>query len=128
MSRWLAAATVIWLTAMLSLAHPRSVGDASEYVAMAGHLADLRPPSFTPDDLQRFTRTWAGSDAAFELETRHIPLLVGRDGRQDMPHMWLYPLLAVPGVWMARAGGLGDQWGLVALNVALVGGLCWFAA
>ena len=31
-------------------------------------------------------------DAGFELQTRQLPELQGRDGRWDMPHMWLYPL------------------------------------
>ncbi len=123
MRRTLIAATAIWLAVMLAGARPRSVGDASEYVAMTGRLADLQPPTFSAADMADFTRTWAGTDTGFELQTRQVAQLEGRDQRWDMPHMWLYPLLGVPWVWVARLAGLSDAWGLVALNVALVGAL-----
>ena len=75
-----------------------------------------------------FTAAWAGTGTGFELQTRQLPELQGRDGRWDMPHMWLYPLLSVPFVWVARLAGAGDPWGLVGLNVSMVAGLLWLAA
>ena len=33
---------------------------------------------------------------SFANATLAHPDLVGRDGRQDLPHFWLYPLLAAP--------------------------------
>src|SRR6478736_1892469 len=128
MRRVLVAATVLWLLVMLSLAAPRRVGDASEYVAMAGRLADLGAPTFSAHDMATFTAKWATTDTGFELQTRQLPELQGRDGRWDMPHMWLYPLLSVPFVWVARIASIGDAWGLVALNVSMVAGLLWLAA
>lgn len=118
---------VIWLTAMCLLARPRRVGDASEYVAMAGRLADLRAPTFSAQDLAAFTAAHAAGDTGFELQTRRLPELEGRDGRWDMPHMWLYPLLSVPFVWAARLAGAEDPWGLVGLNISLVAWLLWLA-
>jgi hypothetical protein len=128
MRRVLLAATVTWLLVMLSMAAPRRVGDASEYVAMAGRLADLRAPTFSAADMTAFTAAWAATGTGFELQTRQLPELQGRDGRFDMPHMWLYPLLSVPLVWIARLLGTGDPWGLVALNVGMVASLLWLAA
>jgi hypothetical protein len=128
MRRVLLAATVMWLLVMISLAAPRRVGDASEYVAMAGRLADLGAPTFSAADMAAFTTAWATTDTGFELQTRQLPELQGRDGRWDMPHMWLYPLLSVPFVWGTRLMGAGDPWGLVALNVTMVAALLWLAA
>ena len=105
---------------MVSLAHPRRVGDASEYVAMAGRLASGKAPAMTAEEMAAFTREWAGSPAGYELQTRQLPPLRGPDGRYDLPHPWIYPLLSVPGVWLARSVGLADPWGLVAFNLALV--------
>lgn len=120
-------ATLLWLLAMLSLASPRATGDASEYVAMASNLASFRPPALTRAEMDAFTLRHATLPGDFELGTRRFPDLVGRDGRQDMPHMWTYSALAVPGVWLARSVGAGDAWGLVALNVAALALLLWLA-
>jgi len=51
------------------------------------------------------------------------PDLVGRDGRQDVPHFWLYPLLAAPWVWLALTCGVSPLWGFVMLHALLLGGL-----
>lgn len=127
MPRLLLGATLAWLLAMLSLASPRATGDASEYVAMAANLASFRPPALTSAEMAAFTQRHATLPGHFELDTRRFPELVGRDGRQDMPHMWTYSALAVPGVWLARAVGAADAWGLVALNVVALGLLLWLA-
>ena len=95
---------------------------------MAGRLADLSAPTFSAHDMAAFTAAWAATDTGFELQTRQLPELQGRDGRWDMPHMWLYPLLSVPFVWIARLTSVGDPWGLVWLNVSMVAGLLWLAA
>jgi hypothetical protein len=116
-----------WLAGMCLPAHPRRVGDASEYVAMAGRLADLRGPTFSAQDMTAFTATHATGENGFELQTRQLPDLQGKDGRWDMPHMWLYPLASVPFVWVARVARGGDAWGLAGLNVAMVAWLLWLA-
>lgn len=128
MPRVLLVATVAWLLAMLALAAPRATGDASEYVAMASNLASLRPPALTAAAMDAFTARQRVLPGGFELDTRRLPELVGHDGRQDMPHMWTYALLAVPGVWLARGVGAQDAWGLVGLNVAILATMLWVAA
>ncbi|BCS35184.1 hypothetical protein TBR22_A44110 [Luteitalea sp. TBR-22] len=127
MHRLSAAVVAVWLAAMCLLARPHQVGDASEYVAMAGRLASGRPPAMTAEEMAAFTRAWAGSTAGYELQSRQLDPLRGTDGRYDMPHSWVYPLIAVPGVWLARLVGAGDPWGLVLLNVALVLAVLWLA-
>ncbi len=127
MRRTVVPIVLVWLAAMLTLANPRRVGDASEYVAMAGRLASGKPPAMTAEEMAAFTREWAGSPAGYELQTRQLPPLLGPDGRYDLPHPWIYPLLSVPGVWLARAVGLADPWGLVALNLVLVLQVLWLA-
>ncbi len=119
---------IVWLAAMGLLARPRRVGDASEYVAMAGRLASGKSPAMTAAEMEAFTLAWDDSDAGYELRTRRLPELRGRDGRWDMPHMWLYPLLSVPFVWIARLAGASDPWGLVGLNASMMAWLLWLAA
>ncbi len=122
MPRVLVVFTVLWLGAMLVLASPRNTGDASEYVGMAINLARLDPPALSDADIRALPDR-ASRHAGFELETRRIPELRGRDGRFDMPHMWLYALLAVPGIWAAQVVGAPPAWGFVGLNLALVAGV-----
>ena len=122
-SRWLAAALCAWLAAMLWNALPRNVGDSSEYLGMAINLASGRPPSLSDQELRDLRAAAGQSGAGFELETRRIPEMRGRDGRYDMPHMWVYSLIATPGVWLARAAGAAPAWGFLFTNLTLVGAL-----
>ena len=122
-SRWLAAALCAWLAAMLWNALPRNVGDSSEYLGMAINLASGRPPSLSDQELRDLAAAAGQSGAGFELETRRIPEMRGRDGRYDMPHMWVYSLIATPGVWLARAAGAAPAWGFLFTNLTLVGAL-----
>ncbi len=121
MTRLMAALAALWLALMLTWASPRNVGDSSEYLGMALNLARFAPPSLHADQLRAVTATYAHTPPGFELETRRLPELKGRDGRYDMPHLWMYALLAVPGVWVAWLAGAPPEWGFVALNTALLG-------
>lgn len=120
MSRALPAVAVLWLVLIVVQAAPRNVGDASEYVAMAANLASGRPPALSEDDFRRVNDEFSRSAGGFELHTRKLAELRGGDGRYDMPHMWLYSLLAVPGLWLARALDLSAAWSFVVLNLGLV--------
>ena len=111
---------------MLALAAPRNVGDASEYVGMAVNLARLQPPSLSDADLSAFADATARDGGGFELETRRIPEML-RDGRYDMPHMWVFPLLAVPGVWLTWLLHVPPAWAFVGVNAALALGLLGLA-
>jgi hypothetical protein len=118
---WPLLGVCAWLLVMSSQAEPRNTGDSSEYLGMAINLAAGRPPSLSEDELR--TLRAAQAHGGFELESRRIPEMRGADGRYDMPHMWVYPLLATPGVWVARMAGAAPAWGLVFTNLVLVAGL-----
>ncbi len=114
---------VAWLAVVLASASPRNTGDASEYLGMAMNLARLAPPALSEADIEAFNARLAASPERFELTTRRLPELRGSDGRYDMPHMWVYALLAVPGVWATWPLDIPPAWAFVALNTALFGGL-----
>lgn len=107
---------------LLSLAagsFPRRVGDGGEYMAMALNLAKLRPPALLPQDIVEAEQSLAriGGYGSFSLTK---PDLRGSDGRQDFPHFWFYPLLAVPLVALAEAVGAHPNNGFTALNLLLL--------
>jgi hypothetical protein len=101
-------------------ASPRNVGDSSEYLGMAVNLAGGRPPFLSDGELRGLASASAQPGAGFELETRRIPEMLGRDGRYDMPHMWVYSLIATPAVWLARVADAPPAWGFLLTNLALI--------
>jgi hypothetical protein len=126
-SRLAVALVSLWLLAMILMASPRRVGDASEYVAMAMNMAEWKPPALSDEDFTRIGTELVGHAGEFELTTRRLPELRGTDRRQDMPHMWLYALLAAPGVAVTSQIGVSPAWAFVGVNVLLVAGLAWLA-
>lgn len=111
---------VAWLGAALWQANPVRVGDGHEHVAVALNLARGHAPSFAPDQLASLEQELRALGPTFATASLAHPDLVGRDGRQDVPHFWLYPLLATPGVWLAQAAGVSPLWGFVGLHVLLL--------
>jgi hypothetical protein len=119
-----------FLTALVATSEPRLTGDGPEYVAQALRLRALRPPSLTEAEA---TAMNAVVFTGYRLEQNTLPRmridayasLADSRGRRAWPHFWLYPLLAVPFVWMARAIGLRHLWTFTALNVALLGVAFW---
>ncbi|MBA2355537.1 MAG: hypothetical protein H0V80_12815, partial [Acidobacteria bacterium] len=83
----------------------------------------LRPPALSPQDFEAIAAEFMRHPGEFELVSRRLPELIGADGRQDMPHMWLYSLLAAPAVRLGSGLRQSPAWGLVALNGLLVAGL-----
>jgi hypothetical protein len=117
-----------WLLIFLLQANPSRVGHGDEHVALALNLARGGGPALSPAELHRieddFTRM-ADPEAAPHLR---MPDLVGRDGQQDLPHFWLYALLATPLVWLTMAVGASPLWAFVLLHVLLLTGLAWLMA
>ena len=114
---------VIWLGAAVWQANPVRVGDGHEHVAVALNFARGRGPSFAPDQIPALETELRALGPSFANASLVHADLVGRDGRQDVPHFWLYPLLATPGVAAALLLGVSPLWGFVALHVALLGAL-----
>lgn len=104
------------LLALVSESPVRLVGDGGEYVVMANNLAHLARPSLTPEQLSSARLIVPGNMGAI-LEK---PWLQGKDGRQDLPHFWLYSLFAAPFVRAARLFGINPLVGFTGLNMALL--------
>ncbi|MFN8061125.1 MAG: hypothetical protein U0Q12_18340 [Vicinamibacterales bacterium] len=113
------SAVAALMLALASVSPPRAVGDGLEYVTMARQLARGRLPSVTPDELAAY-RVGDRQEAGLPDVSLVRPTLVGRDGRQDFHHFWLYPLLAAPGVWLAERAHFGVVRGFLWLNLALL--------
>lgn len=112
-----------WLGVALWQANPVRVGDGHEHVAVALSLARGHAPSFTPDEIASLAAELRALGPSFANASLTHPDLVGRDGRQDMPHFWLYPLLATPAVMAAQQAGVSPLWGFVALHACLLAAL-----
>ena len=112
-----------WLGVALWQANPVRVGDGHEHVAVAISLARGHGPSLAPDQIPSLEAELRALGPSFARATLRSPDLVGRDGRQDVPHFWLYPLLATPFVKVALLAGVSPLWGFVALHVVLMGAL-----
>jgi hypothetical protein len=106
--------------------HPRRVGDGHEYIAMARQLSSGGRPAMSPDVLEH-RRTEMASQPGYDAVSLRDPRLVGRDGRQDFVHFWLYPLVVAPG--LALVSHLDLHWNVAftAVNVALLAVLAYAA-
>jgi hypothetical protein len=112
---------VAWLGVALWQANPVRVGDGHEHVAVALAFARGHGPAFAPDQIPSLEAELRALGPSFSTSSLAHPDLVGRDGRQDMPHFWLYPLLAAPLVLVALLLGVSPLWGFVALHAVLFG-------
>lgn len=112
---------VAWLGVALWQANPVRVGDGHEHVAVALAFARGHGPAFAPDQIPSLEAELRALGPSFSTASLAHPDLVGRDGRQDLPHFWLYPLLAAPAVRVALTLGVSPLWGFVALHAVLFG-------
>jgi len=113
-----------FLVAGIAESPPRRVGDAGEYVAMALNLSRGAPPALSASELATTTQRLT-STPGFAGTPLQCPL-VGRDGRQDFVHPWLYSLLAAPLVSIADRVGIHLNYAFAMLNLLLVALLCWW--
>ncbi len=91
------------LYAALALdSHPRLVGDGQEYLAMASNLAQGRPPGLNAAERASLEKALSLREGEL-AESRRA--LVGRDGRQDFHHFWLYSLAVAPLLALVQAAG-----------------------
>jgi hypothetical protein len=110
------AGLLLLLVTLTAQSTPRVMGDGGEYLVMALNVARGAAPSLSPDDLREASVVMPG-DASRRLV---LPEYVGGDGRQDLPHFWLYSLLAAPLVRVATTLGGSPLLGFAALNVLLL--------
>lgn len=115
------AAFAVLCLVLVAGADQRRVGDGGEYTAMAWQLANLRPPALSLEDIALLDRHYADiADrmSGFEGSTPQYESLLA-DGRFDQLHFWIYPLMAAPGVKVAKWLGQPDTYAFAALNIAL---------
>lgn len=108
---------VLLLVALAALSTPRRVGDGLEYAAVALNLAAGRPPSLGPDDKNAIAPSLAEWRDAPPVTALNWPELVGRDGRQDVPHAWVYPAVVAPALWITDALGVHANHAFTLVNV-----------
>jgi hypothetical protein len=117
----LAALYVAGLLIAATLSTPRRVGDGGEYFAMTMRLASLQPPAVTREELAGLRAEIAKLGQGFDSALLEYPNLVGRDGRQDFLHFFLYPLFVAPMWRVAALFGWHPNWAFTVTNVGLLG-------
>lgn len=117
-----AALTAIFLFLVALNSTPRRVGDGGEYFVMTERLASFDNPALTRGELDAARASLRSLGSGFGDALLDYPLLIGADGRQSFLHFWLYPLVATPGMWLARALGIHPNWAFTITNIALLAG------
>lgn len=105
----------------------RIVGDGGEYLAMGLNLASLHRPALARQDIAEIQQTIGEAQPAFAAWDIRQSSIAGRDGRRDFLHSWIYPLLAVPALWMTQLVGASPLVAFTMTNVALLGLALWIA-
>lgn len=127
--RGLAAAFLVLVTALISLANPRQVGDGREYVAQAFRMSRLAVPAVSEIEADRIDAEIDRVDPDYQTGLGGVlhEQWRGSDGRYEMSHFWLYSALAVPGVWTARLVGFHPHYAFTIVNVSLLLVALWLA-
>ncbi len=91
---------------------------------MADQFRHGRWPSASQGDLARLETEARGIGHEFDRSPLRFPGLVGKDGRQDFPHFWLYPLVNVPALavvtTLGTTVGIHPNWAFTLTNVVLL--------
>jgi hypothetical protein len=103
---------------------PRRIGDGGEYVAMALNMSRGAPPALSATELAAISERLAATPG-FDDTSIQEPL-VGRDGRQDFYHPWLYSLFAAPLVAVVDRFGGHLNYAFATLNLSLAVLLLWW--
>jgi hypothetical protein len=103
--------------ALAADSQPRLVGDGQEYVAMAWNLAQGRPPGLSAPERTSLEKVFSLREGELG-EGRQA--LVGRDGRQDFHHFWLYSLVVAPALVLVKAAGLSPLGAFTLTNALLL--------
>ena len=111
--------------ALIDGSHPRLVGDGGEYLVMALNLAGLHHPGVAPLNIDALHRRATAIDERLATWEIRDTTVSAPDGRRDFVHFWVYPLLAVPGIWVAQLTGVTPLAGFTILNAALLGLALW---
>ncbi len=86
---------------------------------MAEQLAKANPPSFSDSEMGWAEERRPAIGLGYEDGRLRRSILLDRWHRYEIPHFWMYSLLAVPGVWLVHLIGLSPAIAFTLLNVAL---------
>ena len=109
------------LLAAVADSSPTRVGDGAEYVALALNLSRGAAPSVMPAERESLTSE-IDRMSGFEGSSIVTPL-VGRDGRQDFYHFWLYPLIVSPFLFLSQWVPVLVNYAFTAVNLLLFAAL-----
>jgi hypothetical protein len=101
------------LAALIAISTPRHVGDSHDYVLVAENLSRFEPATASTAQVAELNRTTG-------VDWRAAHLVLPHADRYEFSHFFAYPLLAVPGVWLARLAGVSVIYGFALLNAALL--------
>ena len=118
----MATVAVVVVTAVIDSA-PRRVGDGSEYMAMALHMADGHGPTF--DEAARQQLTSRLETLGWLDGTSLTGLLPTADGRWEFVHFWLYSAVVAPFAQASMVVGAHPNVGFTFVNAAMLLGLVW---
>lgn len=105
------------LVGLALTATPRRVGDGLEYIATALNVRAGRSPALSEADKSALAPTVALWEGAPPISSLDWPDLVGRDGRQDTPHVWFYPAVVAPVLWLTDQVSWHPNHAFTAVNV-----------
>lgn len=117
-------ATIAVLLSGIADATPQRIGDGAEYVGMALNMSWGGAPALLPHERDAVTKEMRALQG-FEDAALDTPL-IGRDGRQDVYHFWLYPLVVAPFAALARIFDVHVNHAFTAVNLFLIGALIWW--
>jgi hypothetical protein len=120
------AVYLAFVIALVASSTPRRVGDGLEYIATALNLSAGRPPALSAADRAAIAPEVARWDGAPPVSALVWPELVGVDGRQDTPHVWIYSLLVVPWLWATGLLSLHPNHAFTIVNLLCLGA-AWVA-
>ena len=106
---------------------PRIVGDGGEYLAMALNMASFHRPALASADIPALQQTIGATDSILDGWDIKDASFSGRDGRRDFLHFWVYPLFAVPALWLTRTLGVNPVAAFTITNLCLLAAALWVA-
>jgi len=122
------AAGVAVIVFLVSTSTAWRVGDGAEYLAMALRLSEFKAPAMTPAEIRDMQSRLLTLGHGFNGVPLGVPWLTGSDGRQDQPHFWFYPILAVPEIWLLKLFGLPPYYAFTLLNSGLLLAALWIGS
>lgn len=114
-------AFLVLLVSLIGISQPKQIGDGGEYMVQALRMSRLEPPALSRAEAERLQPEMERIGHGYQNDipgVLHEPWK-GDDGRYDMSHFWLYPTLAVPGIWATGLLGVNAHHAFTLVNLVL---------